>query len=147
MEYFISPNGQDDWSGTLAVPNATLTDGPFHTVQRAAMLAQPGDICYLRSGIYREMLAPAHSGTPEAPITFCSFPGEEALLTGTDLLTNWRYVEKGIYCAPMEWTLRDENQIFVQGMMQDEARWPRNNGSLMQPTRAIAQIRNPHQSY
>lgn len=139
MEYFISPNGQDDWSGTLAVPNATLTDGPFHTVQRAAMLAQPGDICYLRSGIYREMLAPAHSGTPEAPITFCSFPGEEALLTGTDLLTNWRYVEKGIYCAPMEWTLRDENQIFVQGMMQDEARWPRNNGSLMQPTRAIAQ--------
>lgn len=34
-DYYISPKGNDDWSGTLKDPNAENTDGPFLTIERA----------------------------------------------------------------------------------------------------------------
>ena len=34
-DFFVSPTGNDLWSGTLAVPNAGKTDGPFATLERA----------------------------------------------------------------------------------------------------------------
>ena len=33
--YFVSPEGQDDWSGGLDAPNVDHTDGPFCTLGRA----------------------------------------------------------------------------------------------------------------
>jgi regulation of enolase protein 1 (concanavalin A-like superfamily) len=34
-DFYISPTGNDTWSGILAGPNATGTDGPFATIKRA----------------------------------------------------------------------------------------------------------------
>ena len=34
-DFFVSPKGDDSWSGTLDSPNATHTDGPFATIPRA----------------------------------------------------------------------------------------------------------------
>ncbi len=34
-DFYVSPKGNDNWTGTLAEPNATATDGPFATVNRA----------------------------------------------------------------------------------------------------------------
>ncbi|MDP2338403.1 MAG: DUF1349 domain-containing protein [Bacteroidota bacterium] len=34
-DFYVSPKGNDNWSGTLAEPNATNTDGPFATIMRA----------------------------------------------------------------------------------------------------------------
>ncbi len=34
-DFYISPAGNDGWSGTLAQPNASATDGPFGTLERA----------------------------------------------------------------------------------------------------------------
>ncbi len=34
-DFFVSPTGNDSWSGTLAEPNNTGTDGPFATIMRA----------------------------------------------------------------------------------------------------------------
>ena len=34
-DFFVSPSGNDSWSGTLAEPNALNTDGPFATLARA----------------------------------------------------------------------------------------------------------------
>ena len=33
--FHVGPEGRDDWSGTLAAPNAAGTDGPFATIARA----------------------------------------------------------------------------------------------------------------
>src|SRR5688572_20491774 len=33
--FYVSPVGDDSWSGTLAEPNADASDGPFATVARA----------------------------------------------------------------------------------------------------------------
>ncbi len=34
-DFYVSPKGNDNWSGTLAEPNKTGTDGPFATIKRA----------------------------------------------------------------------------------------------------------------
>ena len=35
LELYVAPHGNDDWSGKLAQPNATHTDGPFATLNGA----------------------------------------------------------------------------------------------------------------
>ena len=34
-DFFVAPNGNDQWSGTLAEPNSNNTDGPFLSIPRA----------------------------------------------------------------------------------------------------------------
>ncbi|PYV17162.1 MAG: hypothetical protein DMG21_09205 [Acidobacteria bacterium] len=33
--FYVAPNGNDSWSGTLAAPNGAGNDGPFRTLGRA----------------------------------------------------------------------------------------------------------------
>ena len=35
ITFFVSKDGNDAWSGKLAVPNAEKTDGPFATITKA----------------------------------------------------------------------------------------------------------------
>ena len=61
-EFFISLNGNDSWSGTLAEPNRSGTDGPFATIEktRDAVRSLKKDVSmpaesitvYIRGGIY-----------------------------------------------------------------------------------------------
>ncbi len=46
-DFFVSPKGNDLWSGTLEAPNATLTDGPFATIARAKLAVRE-----LKSSVY-----------------------------------------------------------------------------------------------
>ena len=39
-DFYIAPNGNDAWSGTLAAPNTGSTDGPFATVAKAQTAVQ-----------------------------------------------------------------------------------------------------------
>ncbi|MCS7185574.1 MAG: hypothetical protein RMK89_01330, partial [Armatimonadota bacterium] len=60
---YVSPNGNDAWSGKLPSPNKAKTDGPFATLhraveavrqlkrQRGGKLKQPVTI-YLRKGVH-----------------------------------------------------------------------------------------------
>ena len=34
-DYYVAPDGNDNWSGTIATPNGQRTDGPFASLQRA----------------------------------------------------------------------------------------------------------------
>jgi len=34
-DFYVSPDGNDNWSGRLECPNASKTDGPFATLTRA----------------------------------------------------------------------------------------------------------------
>ncbi|NDE10084.1 MAG: hypothetical protein EBZ95_05925, partial [Chitinophagia bacterium] len=46
-DFFVSSNGNDSWSGTLDAPNATKTDGPFATINRAKLAVRE-----LKSKVY-----------------------------------------------------------------------------------------------
>lgn len=138
MEYFVSPKGNDAWSGRYAAPRRDGSDGPFRTLARAARAVKPGDVCTVRGGTYRETLRPAASGEPGRPIVFRAYRGETPLIVGSDLITGWREEGDGVWSAPMEWDLEDQNQLFADGQMLTEARWPNNTGTLLQVTRAVA---------
>jgi parallel beta-helix repeat protein len=58
---------------------------PLRTLQRAADLAQPGDVIWVRGGTYTNPVHFRRSGTSSAPIVIESHPGECAILDGSHL--------------------------------------------------------------
>lgn len=76
-ERFVSLSGNDANAGTLAAP--------FRTINKAASLAQPGDVISVRGGVYNAAVSIGAKGTSTARITFRSYPGETAILDGTGI--------------------------------------------------------------
>jgi hypothetical protein len=72
----VSPDGDDGNPGTS--PGA-----PLRTIQRAAGLAQAGDLVLIQPGVYRESVTVARSGTAAQPIVFRG-NGAGAILDGAD---------------------------------------------------------------
>ncbi len=89
---YVATSGNDEWTGTLAEPNAQKTDGPWRTIQYAARSAQPGDTVYIRAGTYYEWvrLNSSNSGTQAAPKTLAAYPGEQVTLDGAVYPTAWQ---------------------------------------------------------
>ena len=61
--YYVSPAGNDTWTGTLPNTNNNQSDGSFASIQKAADVMQPGDNCLIRNGTYRETVRITQSGT------------------------------------------------------------------------------------
>lgn len=113
-EYFVSVSGNDHNTGTI--------ESPFRTIQKAADIMKAGDICFVRGGTYRETVRPKFSGTNGAPIRFCAYPGEIVTLSGTEPVTGaWTAYKGEIYKTVVD---TPSKQIFVDGEMMMEARWP-----------------------
>ncbi|MGG5741905.1 carbohydrate binding domain-containing protein [Bacillus cereus group sp. IBL03679] len=130
--YYVATTGSDS-------NNGTSLSTPFQTIQHAASVASAGDTVYIRGGTYRETAIPANSGTSGNPITYQSYNGETVIVSGNDVVTGWSLDNGSIYKAPMSWSLKAGNQVFVDGVMMDEARWPNQTGTLLNPTRSSAQ--------
>jgi len=82
----------------------------------------PGDTCYVREGVYRQVVNPKHSGTAGKPIRFEAWPGEVVILSGTGPLRGqWSVHEGAIYKMKVS---RQFDQLFVDGQMMIEGRWP-----------------------
>ncbi|SDP13893.1 Carbohydrate binding domain-containing protein [Paenibacillus sp. yr247] len=129
--YYVDTNGSD-------TNNGTSFSTPFRTIQQAANVATGGDTVYIRGGTYRETVTPVNSGTSGNPITYQNYNGETVVMSGNDLVTGWTLDSGNIYKAPMAWSLGAGNQVFVDGVMMDEARWPNQTGTMLNPTRATA---------
>ena len=96
---YVAPDGSDAWSGALAEPNAGRTDGPFASIQRAqravrdlrrqGKLAQP--VTVRIRGVHRlrepVVFTPADSGTAACPVTYTSYEGRRAVLSGGRVVT------------------------------------------------------------
>ncbi len=130
--WYVAPWGDNtNYPGTLAKP--------FETIQRAANIAQPGDIVYIRGGVYHETVTPTHSGTAAAPIVYEPYNGESVTLDGADRITGLTQYRNAIYSAPQPWDLGEgNNQVFVDGRMINEARWPNTGVDVSHPTWATA---------
>ncbi len=91
-----------------------------------------GDTCNIEAGTYPQPLTPvtlAQFGTSSAPITFQAYPSTAIVtISGTTSITGWTLESANIYYAPMSWNLGFSNQVFMNGAMMPEARWP-NAGS------------------
>ena len=102
-DFYLSPDGSDDWSGTLAEPNQEKTDGPFATLTRARdgvrnlKKNRKSDIrVQLRGGQYildeTVVFGLEDSGQGEATITYEAFPEEKPVLTSGQPIEGWRQV-------------------------------------------------------
>jgi len=93
--FYVSTSGNDQWSGKLSKPNQAKSDGPFATLERARdairNLKQNKElndsvIVYIKGGDYylkkTFTLESIDSGTPNAPITYKAFPGDNVELIG-----------------------------------------------------------------
>ncbi len=88
--YYVSPHGNDNNSGTL--------QEPFASIQRAADVLQPGDTVLIREGVYREKIIPRRGGlSEEARITYRAYPGERPVIKGSEPITNWSHQGGGVW--------------------------------------------------
>jgi hypothetical protein len=129
--YYVSTGGSNANAGTLSKP--------FRTIQYAASLAQPGDTVLVRGGVYRETVTPARSGTSTARISFKTYNGERVTVSGADILGGWSVNSGSVYRATQSWDLgAGNNQVFVDGRMMVEARWPNTTLDIIHPRKATA---------
>jgi hypothetical protein len=127
--YYVATNGADGNLGTL--------DQPFQTIQKAASVVVAGDTVHVREGTYRETVTPARSGTQMAPITFQPYNGESVTISGADLIpaSAWTLSGGSIWQATVSWDLGEgNNQVFLDGKMMIEARWPNTTLDVSHPS-------------
>ncbi len=73
---------------------------PLKTINRAAQLAQPGDTVLVRTGVYRERVAPAQGGSQSLPIVYAAASGQRVVIKGSEVWKpRWHRLddEKPIY--------------------------------------------------
>jgi len=93
-DYYMATNGNDANPGTLSQP--------FATISKFDQVAQPGDVLYIRGGVYTmtETIL-TKSGTDGNPITIRNYPGEVPVLDGNrdnpTAGTNGLVLDDGIY--------------------------------------------------
>lgn len=115
--YVDSTNGNDNNSGSFSTP--------FRTIQKAASVMAAGDTCYIRTGTYNETVIPTNSGSAGSPITFMPYNNETVTIEGADDVTGWTLYSGNIYKATVSAPAGlFANQVFVDGNMMTEARWP-----------------------
>ncbi len=81
-EWHVAINGHDADAGSR--------QSPLRTIQRAADLAQPGDVITVHAGTYRERVNPPRGGTSEEKrIVYQAAPGERVEIKGSQVVTGW----------------------------------------------------------
>jgi len=138
IKFYVALNGNDNWSGKLPEPNATKTDGPFATLEKARdavreykKLNPKGITVYIRGGTYYLKqpftLSPEDSGTIDNPIIYCNYKDEEVILSGGRPINDWQKDSQNLWKAKIsdvengEWYFR---QLFVGDERQIRARTP-----------------------
>lgn len=90
---FVSPQGNDGAAGT--------EEAPMRTVSAALAKASAGTAVVLRGGVYYEGdISWPVSGTAEAPVMLAGYPGEQAVLDGSEpalLETEWEAAGEGLF--------------------------------------------------
>lgn len=103
VDLFVSPAGNDAWTGSLAAPNEARTDGPLASLAGArdairnlklsGPLQQPV-LVRVASGRYAVteplVFEPQDSGTEQAPITYQGEPGARPILSGGREISGWQ---------------------------------------------------------
>jgi len=106
MNFYVSPQGNDSWSGTLPGPNRGRDDGPFATLERArdavralkrqGKLPRGGVTVWLRGGTYFRQtpfaLTAEDSGHTDSPILYSAYRNEKVRIVGGKNISGWKPV-------------------------------------------------------
>jgi hypothetical protein len=151
-DFFVATDGRDSWSGTLAAPNATNSDGPFASVAKAQAVvrsrvkANPSHplTIMLRDGTYYLPLSPtspgtlkftaSDSGNSSAPITWRNYPAENPVISGGvpigsgGLGLTWTNVSGSLWQVKLPQTVQNFEYLFYNGERRLRSRVQSANG-------------------
>lgn len=139
IRLFVSPAGNDAWSGTLPDANHDQSDGPLQSLLaardrlralHAAGKAADGAEIRLRAGTYH-IAAPLElhaedGGSPEAPVTWRAHDAEVAVISGALPVTGWT-LENETWAAPLPDAIADLGEasaLWLDGRRATLARTP-----------------------
>ena len=125
--FYVAPNGNDSWSGTLPAPNPANNDGPFATFDRARAAVQSLNKTGLsqvtvqfRAGTYllpsTEDFTSADSGTPTLKILYQNYPGETPVISGGMRIQNWTNTGGNTWKATLPASTRYFENLFYNGV-------------------------------
>jgi len=138
--FFVATNGNDAWSGNLAVPNRQRTDGPFATMaqalravreKRAGGIGQPANIV-IRGGLYF-LNEPLALTAEDSGMALCAYRNEKPVISGGRKISGWKDVElagRKLWAADIpqaregKWFFRE---LWINGRRAVRARHP-NHG-------------------
>jgi hypothetical protein len=134
---YLSPEGNDRWSGQFAAPLADGTDGPLATVARARELVrerlgaddreQEPVVVSFRAGTYRIAstlnLTAADSASGAVDLVWQAYPGEEVVLSGGTSLEGFRRLSETGIDFPVPAHLQD--RIYVINLREQGIEYPR----------------------
>lgn len=102
--YWVTPEGDDtNWGSE---------EKPFRTIQKAVSKTAPGDVVYIRAGLYTESIVITHSGQDDQPIILSCAPGA---LGKVKITPSKEYVEKNPHGAVI--TLRNTRHVWINGLV------------------------------
>lgn len=82
-------------------------ESPFLTIDKAALVAQPGDSIIVHEGIYREEITHINTGLSESRrISFEAAKDEQVIIKGSEEITGWQQIDGSI------WKVEIDNKIF-----------------------------------
>ncbi len=137
--FYVSSDGNDQWSGSAAAVNALGNDGPFATLKRArdAIREQRNRgitkqfSILVRGGTYRLnetfVLGPEDSGSKSQPLIIRAYGNERPVLSGSKLVGGFTAHTSTIYKADLKGSgieSRSLRQLFAEGKRQILARFP-----------------------
>ena len=136
--FYVAPNGNDAWSGALALPNADGTDGPFATFDRARAAVAALNKSNLtqvtvqfRGGLYylsaTVQFTGADSGTAGTAIVYSNYPGESPVFSGGMRLQNWTNVSGNAWKTTLPTSAQYFENLFYNGARRLR---PRLGGAL-----------------
>ena len=90
--YHVAATGNDT--------NPGRKSAPLRTIQRAADLAQPGDVITVHGGIYRERINPPRGGASDRQrIVYQAARGEQVVIKGSERIKDWEKVQNDTWKA------------------------------------------------
>jgi hypothetical protein len=151
--FFISPEGNDGWTGRAAEPSPEGTDGPFASIngcllvlnemrRRGQLNGRP--LVMMRGGTY-----PRTHPSRIDPVTFAAAPGERPIIDGGWRVPGWAVgAFNGVTCwvadiGELVHDLGVPNSLFVNGNRARRPRWPREGSFRITalPTRSDGAVR------
>ncbi len=143
---YVSPKGNDNWSGGLAQPNDAGTDGPVATLERArdilrrkkAASAEERRVV-VADGRYQVtkafVLSPEDSGA-----TYEAAPGAHPVFSGGRTIRGFQPGQNGLWTARIREVANGSwyfDQLFVNGRRAARAKTPNKFYSYMGPTKEV----------
>jgi len=133
--FFVSPFGNDGWSGRLKDPASGGTDGPFATLARARDAARSakekmatfGQIVVVRGGDYF-LDRTLDLSVNDSGLTLEAAAEERPVIYGGRPIGGWRLEANGFWSAPLPTTLGiawDFRMLVVDGRVASCSRLPR----------------------